>query len=178
MSADQPAPPPPNRTDVRAWCLLLCAFGLMMAGYFTLPLRYLGERRPLVSWLVFVAALVVLSSLLVARVIDILRGTGRNPGLWLVFLICLALTVFAATYYVLGAQPDEFVGLQTRLDAIYFTIVTMSTVGYGDITPAGQAPRLVVTLQITYNFVFLAAAAGVLSRQIRSGVEQRVRRQG
>ncbi|MFD0348110.1 potassium channel family protein [Kitasatospora aburaviensis] len=86
------------------------------------------------------------------------------------------MTIFAATYYVLGSKPDEFVGLESRLDALYFTIVTMSTVGYGDITPAGQAPRLVVMLQIAYNFVFLAAAAGVLSRQIRTGMETRTRR--
>ncbi|WP_406200256.1 potassium channel family protein [Kitasatospora sp. NBC_01560] len=169
----QPAPRP--QVDARAWLSLLASFTLLMVAYFTLPLRYFGEHRPVVSWLVFAAALTGLSALLLARIIDILRGTGHHPGVWLVFLICLALTVFAATYYVLGAQPDEFIGLNTRLDSLYFTIVTMATVGYGDITASGQAPRLVVILQIVYNFVFLAAAAGVLSRQVRSGVESRVR---
>ncbi|MFI6846045.1 potassium channel family protein [Kitasatospora sp. NBC_00085] len=175
MSDDLP-PPPRNRIDMRAWCLLLGSFTVLMVAYFTLPLRFFGEHRPVLSWLLFGVVLTGLSTLLLARIIDILNGTGRRPGVWLVFLICLSMTVFAATYYVLGAQPDEFVGLNTRLDALYFTLVTMSTVGYGDITASGQAPRLVVMLQITYNFVFIATAAGALSRQVRSGVESRVRR--
>ncbi|MED7954560.1 potassium channel family protein [Streptomyces sp. BE20] len=170
--------PPGDRVDRRAWGLLLGSFTLLMIGYFTLPLRTLGDDRPVLSWLVFAAALVLLSALLLARIADMLRGTGHHPGVWLVFLICLALTVFAGSYYVLAAHAGEFDGLNTRLDALYFTIVTMATVGYGDITAEGQGPRLVVIMQIVYNFVFLAAAAGVLSRHIRSGVEQRVRRHG
>ncbi|MBP0452134.1 two pore domain potassium channel family protein [Kitasatospora sp. RG8] len=175
MSDDQP-PPPRDRIDLRAWCLLLGSFTVLMIAYFTLPLRYFGEHRPLVSWLVFAAVMIGMTWILMARMIDILVGTGRHPGVWIIFLICLVLTVFAGTYYVLGAQPDEFVGLNTRLDSLYFTVVTMATVGYGDITPSGQVPRLVVMLQIAYNFVFLAAAAGALSRQVRSGLESRVRR--
>ncbi|MFG3054267.1 potassium channel family protein [Kitasatospora sp. NPDC048239] len=176
MSENQLPPPARDRIDVRAWCLLLGSFVLLMIGYFTLPLRSLGAHRPVFSWLVFAAVLTGLTGLLLARIIDILRGTGRRPGVWLVFLICLSLTVFAGTYFVLAANPGEFIGLTTRLDALYFTIVTMATVGYGDITASGQGPRLVVILQIVYNFVFLATAAGTLAQAVRSGVESRVRR--
>ncbi|MGV9268966.1 potassium channel family protein [Kitasatospora sp. NPDC003701] len=177
MSATPP-PPAEAHIDVRAWLLLLGSFALLMVAYFTLPLRYFGERRPLLSWLVFAAVLMLLSGLLLARILDLLRGTGRRPGMWLVVLICLSMNVFAGTYYVLAAAAGEFDGLNTRLDALYFTIVTMATVGYGDITAAGQGPRLVVILQIVYNFVFLAAAAGTLSQRVRSGLESRVREQG
>ncbi|MFB6891060.1 potassium channel family protein [Kitasatospora sp. NPDC056327] len=176
MFANQ-QPPPRARSgegpDPRAWGLLLGSFALLMAGYFTVPLRALGNDRPLLSWLLFGAVLTVLTGLLVARIVDSIRGTGRHPGAWLAFLICLSLTVFAATYYVLADRPGEFDGLKTRLDALYFTVVTMATIGYGDITPAGQGPRLVVLLQIAYNFVFLAAAAGALSRTVRTGMETR-----
>lgn len=169
----KPLPP----ADLRAWFWLIGASALLMAGYFTLPLEWLGERRPLVSWLVFAGALVGMSWLMLAKIVGVLRGTARRPVVWLVFLIILALTVFAGTYYVLGAHRAEFAGLETRLDALYFTVVTMATVGYGDITPEGQTARLVVTLQIGYNFVFLAAAAGTASRAIRGNVERRVRGQ-
>lgn len=148
-----------------------------MVGYFTLPLRSLGDDRPVLSWLIFAAALTLLTGLLLKRIADILTGTGRRPGMWLAFLICLSMVVFAATYYILAAHPGEFDGLETRLDALYFTLVTMSTIGYGDITPAAQSTRLVVMLQIVYNFVFLAAAAGTLTNQLRSGVARRVSRQ-
>ncbi|MEV0536525.1 potassium channel family protein [Kitasatospora sp. NPDC050463] len=177
MSAPPLPPPAETRIDLQAWFLLLGSFGLLMVAYFTLPLRYFGEHRPVLSWLLFIAGLTLLSGLLLGRVLDILRGTGRRPGVWLVFLICLSLTLFAATYYVMAGTSGEFNGLSTRLDALYFTIVTMATVGYGDITAVGQWPRLIVILQIAYNFVFLAAAAGTLTQRVRSGLESRVREQ-
>ncbi|WP_406113271.1 potassium channel family protein [Kitasatospora purpeofusca] len=180
MSANQqpptPQPPPLHRPDLRAWGLLLGSFALLMLGYFTLPLRALGDDHPLLSWVLFAAVLTLLTGLLLARIVDSMRGTGRHPGVWLAFLICFSLTVFAGTYYVLADHPGEFHGLVTRLDALYFTVVTMATIGYGDITAAGQGPRLVVLLQIAYNFVFLAAAAGALSRTVRSGMEVRAHR--
>ncbi|MER7708538.1 potassium channel family protein [Kitasatospora sp. NPDC097605] len=168
-----PAPLPRDNPDLQAWGLLLGSFTLLMAGYFTLPLRSLGDNRPVLSWVLFGVVLTGLTGLLVARIVDTFRGTGRHPGVWLAFLICLSLTVFASTYYVLADRPGEFEGLETRLDSLYFTVVTMATIGYGDITAAGQGPRLVVLLQIAYNFVFLAAAAGALGRTVRSGMETR-----
>ncbi|MFE6865939.1 potassium channel family protein [Kitasatospora sp. NPDC057692] len=178
--ATRPASPSAHREnlDLRAWGLLLGSFTLLMVGYFTVPLRVLGQDRPLLSWLLFGVVLTGLTGLLVARIIDTFRGTGRHPVVWLAFLICLSLTVFAGTYYVLADHPGEFVGLETRLDSLYFTVVTMATIGYGDITASGQGPRLVVLLQIAYNFVFLAAAAGALSRTVRSGMETRAHREG
>ncbi|MFJ2777394.1 MULTISPECIES: potassium channel family protein [unclassified Kitasatospora] len=174
--SENPSPEPRDRIDVRAWFWLFGSFAVQMVAYFNLPLRFFGDHRPVVSWLAFAVILTGLSGLLLARITDVLRGTGKRPGVWLVFLICLSLTCFAGAYYVLAGHPGEFAGLYTRLDALYFTVVTMATVGYGDITAVGQSPRLVVVLQIAYNFVFLAAAAGTLSRTIRSGLEHRVHR--
>ncbi|MFD8757275.1 ion channel [Kitasatospora sp. NPDC059577] len=166
--------PPP--ADVRAWCWLLLAFTLLMVGYFTLPLGWLGDRRPVLSWAAFVAALAGMTWLMLAKIIGVMRGTAKRPVVWLVFLIGLTATIFSATYYAMGAHKSEFAGLETRLDALYFTVVTMATVGYGDITPAGQTARFVVVVQILYNFVFLAAAAGTASRAVRSSVERRIRK--
>ncbi|MFD8705260.1 potassium channel family protein [Kitasatospora sp. NPDC059648] len=173
MSENPPSPP----LDFRSGAWLLSAFTLLMVGYFTLPLEWFGDRRPVLSWLVFTAALAGMTCLMVAKIIGVLRGTAKRPVVWLAFLIFLAMTVFSAGYYAMGRHKAEFVGLETRLDALYFTVVTMATVGYGDITPAGQTARLVVVLQIGYNFVFLATAAGTASRTVRNGLEQRVRRE-
>ncbi|MFI9360480.1 potassium channel family protein [Kitasatospora sp. NPDC053057] len=166
----------PSHPDPAASLWLLGACTALMLAYFTLPLRALGYQRPVLSWLVFTGALVGLSGLLLAKIMAVLAGRARRPVAWLAFLIFLAMTVFAASYYVIAARPGDFNGLHTRLDALYFTVVTLATVGYGDIVPAGQAPRLLVVLQIGYNFVFLASAAGTMSRTMRAGVESRAQR--
>lgn len=54
------------------------------------------------------------------------------------------------------AQPDKF---PTLFEAFYFTMTTIATVGYGDLTPITTMGRIVVI--ITY-FTALAVFAGIL----------------
>ena len=74
----------------------------------------------------------------------------------------------------LGQHGDQFVGLDTKLDAVYFTVTTLSTVGYGDVHAVGQAGRLAVTLQIVFNLTFLAVAVRVLVGAAQRRLAERV----
>ena len=48
-------------------------------------------------------------------------------------------------YYVMGQNDaSTFSEDLSRSDALYFTITTFATVGFGDITPKGETARLVV----------------------------------
>ncbi|MFC9325013.1 potassium channel family protein [Kitasatospora sp. NPDC057015] len=162
---------------IREGALLVGGFAGLMICYFTLPLQVFGPDRPVFSWVAFGAALTLLTYLLLRKMVQVMTQVGGRPGVGLAFLILLSMVVFSATYFSL-ARDNEFNGLETRLDALYFTVITMSTVGYGDITPSGQDARVVVILQIFYNFVFLAAAAGTLSNRVRSQVSARLREEG
>ncbi|MCX5212096.1 potassium channel family protein [Kitasatospora sp. NBC_00240] len=159
---------------IRGVASVVGGFAALMIGYFTLPLEFFGPERPALSWLVFGTALTVLTVLLLRKTLQVLTQVGGRPGVGLAFLILLSMVVFSAGYFVL-AQDNQFNDLRTRLDALYFTVITMSTVGYGDITPTGDEARVVVILQIFYNFVFLAAAAGSLSNRVRGQIAARVR---
>ena len=66
----------------------------------------------------------------------------------LVLLLTILMTGFAAVYYGMNHAHDQFRGLDTRIDGIYFTVTTLSTVGYGDITAVGQTGRVAVTVQM------------------------------
>ncbi|QMU74272.1 two pore domain potassium channel family protein [Streptacidiphilus sp. P02-A3a] len=146
----------------------------MLVGYFTLPLDEFGPERPVLSWTTMVVALVVLSLLLVREIQRLLVNARHGrPAFGILVLVCLSLVIFASSYYALARHHGEFNGLHTRLDALYFTVITVSTVGFGDIAPAGQAARAVVIVQIGYNFVFLAAAASALSAQLRGRAVER-----
>ncbi|MFI6106925.1 potassium channel family protein [Streptomyces sp. NPDC051310] len=145
-----------------------------VAGYFVLPIDGLGPRRPVLSWTLFVVALGLIAVLLLRQIRAVLTDRPHTrPGLVIPVLMCLSVLVFAGGYLALARHPGEFSGLRTRVDALYFTVVTLATVGYGDITPRGQTARVVVMLQIVYSFVFLTAAATALSRRLRALVVTR-----
>ena len=86
----------------------------------------------------------------------------------MICLLCLAVSFFARAYYLLAQLPGQFDGLRTRTDALYFTVSTLSTVGYGDVHATGQLARAAVTVQIVFDLVFIGAAAAVISEMLRA----------
>ncbi|WP_374227467.1 potassium channel family protein [Streptomyces sp. AC512_CC834] len=162
---------------VRPWILRTGIAAAVVVAYFLLPLDHLGPQRPALSWVLFALLLTVVAVLLLRQIRHVLLDRpDTRPGVVISLLIVLSVHVFSATYYALAKQPGEFDGLHTRVDALYFTVVTLATVGYGDITPRGQAARVVTVLQITYSFVFLTAAATALTTRMRDRVVRRTER--
>jgi voltage-gated potassium channel Kch len=86
----------------------------------------------------------------------------------------LFLLLFASAYFAMArASPANFsTHSLTRTDSLYFTVTTFSTVGYGDITAASQAARLVVTAQIILDL--LALGLGI---RVFIGTVQRARQE-
>ncbi|REE99466.1 potassium channel family protein [Thermomonospora umbrina] len=84
----------------------------------------------------------------------------------------LLLAVVAAVYADRGGYKD-IDGSVDLLDAFYYSTVTMSTTGYGDITPVGDGARLVNTLFITparvlFLIVLVGTTLEVLAERTRT----------
>ncbi len=77
--------------------------------------------------------------------------------------IALVAVIFASLYGVVGTYilRTEFNGVHSWVDAFYFTVVTYSTVGYGDITPISPVARLFSTTMILFGLSSFATAMSV-----------------
>jgi hypothetical protein len=53
--------------------------------------------------------------------------------------------------------------MRTKVDALYFETTMISTVGFGDIVPASQATRAVVTLNILMNLIFVGVTLRLMT---------------
>lgn len=142
---------------------------VLLSAYFLLPLHHFGPHRPLFSWMVFLGALGVVAVLLLLQIRDVLlQRSSAQPGFVIPLLMLVTVHVFSAGYLALSRHPGAMKGLETRVDALYFTTATLATVGYGDVVAVGQSARLVVVLQLAYSVVFLTAAGAALSTQLRT----------
>ncbi|KAJ4734169.1 Outward-rectifying potassium channel [Rhynchospora pubera] len=95
--------------------------------------------------------------------------TPINPSFRLVAFLFLLYLLSASTcfYFV----ENQMAGKRTNpiLDAVYFTIVTMTTVGYGDLVPNSNVSKL---LACAFVFVGMAVVALFLSKAADRLVEK------
>ncbi|MFF0108887.1 potassium channel family protein [Streptomyces sp. NPDC085927] len=174
MDSSRTREPATARRTLWRWLAQAAAATVLVTAYFLLPLDGLGPRRPALSWTLFGLTLTLIAALLLQQISHVIFDHPHaRPGLVIPLLMSLSILAFATAYQALAQSPGELIGLDTRLDALYFTMVTLATIGYGDITPHGQTARLVTMLQILYTFIFLTAAATALSRQLRTALLRR-----
>src|SRR6201991_2756451 len=103
------------------------------------------------------------------------KGPLRALGLRLALAIGLVLVTVAIIYADRDGYRDVNNDGLTLLDCFYYAVVTLSTTGYGDITPVTQDARLVNVLVITPSRVlFLIILVGttleVLTDQYRNSL--------
>jgi hypothetical protein len=80
---------------------------------------------------------------------------------------------FATTYGILATQSsEEFVGIATKTDALYFTVTVLATVGFGDVHPVGQVARGLTTVNMLTNIVILAFSVRLLTWAARQRHER------
>lgn len=113
-------------------CPLTAAQGLLQGSVYSVPL--------------VIVSLVAIPVLLVTR-----SRFDESLSLSTTQLAAAAALFGVQLYGTLGGYHlrDDFEGIDSILDAFYFTLITSSTVGYGDITPAeGSTEALLFTMSV------------------------------
>ncbi|CAN8295901.1 unnamed protein product [Cochlearia groenlandica] len=69
-------------------------------------------------------------------------------------LLCVYL-LFGFVIYSISSNQFSGVGTNIFVDAVYFSVVTMCTVGYGDIVPLTPTTKILTIVLVTLGVVFL-----------------------
>ena len=148
------------------------SLGLLVL-YLCLPLR--DDDLWWASLIVGLGAVVAVVPFTARRIRAV--ATAAHPGIVAAESVALMLVMviigLSTAYLAVDRLDGQFNGLDTRLDAVYFTVVTLSTVGFGDITATGQLARGIVVVQILLDVTVIAISAKLLVGAARDRIGPR-----
>ena len=153
---------------------LLASMTLLFAAYFLIPTRSLDQGSD-VPWLVLeLLVFGVIVGIQVPAIVNakypILRAVETMAILLTVYLLIFARIYLANSLH----NPSAFNTTLDTVGAFYFTVTVFATVGFGDIVPATDSMRLLVTLQMVLNLVLLGLVIRLVAQAAQRGVARRV----
>ena len=80
------------------------------------------------------------------------------------------LTIFSGTWFYYRFEPT----ITTWVDAYYFTVITLTTIGYGDMGPTIPLTRLFTTFYVFIGLGIIAGLIGIIGETVLEDANQRV----
>ncbi|MFH1467936.1 MAG: pentapeptide repeat-containing protein [Pseudomonadota bacterium] len=87
---------------------------------------------------------------------------GRSFVRWGLWTLCLA-AVFAGLYSVLELDAGAH---ETVLTPLYFSVVTLTTLGYGDVLPASGWAQCVAMVEVILGYVMLGGLLSIFANKM------------
>ena len=125
-------------------------------------------------------SLLVIRSLRLARVFRVLkmaqfiteadflvraiRASSRKIVVFLIVVVLINVIVGSTMYLIEG--PEH--GYDSMFRGVYWSIVTMSTVGFGDIAPATPAGQVLAAMLMIVGYSVIAVPTGIVSAEVAS----------
>ncbi|QSX74822.1 ion transporter [Lysobacter arenosi] len=100
--------------------------------------------------------------------ITALARSRRKIFLFVCALLTIAV-IFGALMYVVEGPAHGFVSIPTSM---YWAIVTMATVGFGDIAPQTSLGRFITSLLILIGYGIIAVPTGIYTAELASSLRE------
>lgn len=157
--------------------LILAVVGFVCG---VLPVLMILSATVLMAVTLFTVLAVVLRVASFLRTVASLLAPNRNPT-WpqvgsLLYTYLSLLTAFTLINVALDLFPELFTGTQPAfnfggqgsmlVNSFYFSVVVMTTLGFGDITPHTSLAKVSVALQCLTSYVMFALLVGVATRGV------------
>ena len=93
--------------------------------------------------------------------LESIRASLKKILVFFLFVVIMVICLGTVMFMVEGGQPDSpFTDIPT---SIYWAIVTMTTVGYGDITPVTPFGRFFSSVVMLLGYTIIAVPTGIVS---------------
>ena len=89
---------------------------------------------------------------------------GRSVSRW-AFCTAVFVCFFAWIYTLVGIDYGDY---ETPLSPLYFSVVILSTLGFGDVLPASMAGQIVAMLEVLTGYVMLGGLLSIFSNRMAS----------
>ena len=98
-----------------------------------------------------------------------LRASQRKVMIF-VFTVLTLVVVLGTLMYLIEGERSGFTSIP---DSVYWAIVTLTTVGYGDITPQTALGRMLASIIMIMGYGIIAVPTGIFSMELRHAVKTR-----
>lgn len=92
---------------------------------------------------------------------------GRSLFRWGVFTAAIAL-IFAGLY---SRATLDYGDYETSLSPLYYSVVTLTTLGYGDVLPASKAAQILAMCQVVVGYVLLGGLLSIFANKMARRAE-------
>lgn len=99
-----------------------------------------------------------------SMLLETLRRSWRRIAVFLLAILALV-TIFGAVMFVVEGPAHGFTSIPV---AMYWAVVTVGTVGFGDIAPVTPLGRLIASLLILIGYGVIVVPAGIYTAELAS----------
>lgn len=96
------------------------------------------------------------------RLIVALKASRAKIAVFLFFIVILC-TILGTIMYIVEGEANGFTNIPK---SIYWTIVTLTTVGFGDITPQTPLGQLIASIIMILGYAIIAIPTGIVSSEM------------
>jgi voltage-gated potassium channel len=100
-----------------------------------------------------------------------IRDSSRKIVVFLIVVVLINVIAGSTMYLIEG--PEH--GYDSMFRGVYWSIVTMSTVGFGDITPSTPLGQVLAAMLMIVGYSVIAVPTGIVSAEVASSRRQRER---
>ena len=98
----------------------------------------------------------------VYRLWKLTSDCGRSLARWAMLTFTMA-TLFGAIYSQVNLDYGDY---ETVLSPYYFSVVTLTTLGYGDVLPASLGAQIVVLAEVFIGYIMLGGLLSIFATKM------------